>query len=101
MPRREQLEQMLSSDPNDVFLNYALAKALAEEGRAEDALEQFRKTLQLDPKHVASYFQMAQIQSAAGDADTARETVTQGIEVGRRLGDTHAVKEMTEFLEAL
>jgi Flp pilus assembly protein TadD len=92
---------MLQSEPDDVFLNYALAKAFIEEGRVDEGLSQFRCTLQLDPDHVASYFQLAQVLAAEGDVDEARSAVTQGIAVARKVGDAHAEMEMTGFLETL
>jgi predicted Zn-dependent protease len=101
VPRREQLQAMLHAEPDDVFLNYALAKALVEEGRADDALAQFRRTLRLDPDHVASYFQMAQVLAAEGNPDEARTVVSQGIDVARKVGDAHAEMEMTGFRESL
>lgn len=101
MSRREQLQEMLSAEPNDVFLNYALAKAMVESGETDEGIAQFQKTLQIDPKHVPSYFQMAQAQAADGDVDPARKTLTQGIQIAREAGDEHAEMEMTEFLDTL
>ena len=101
MSRREQLQSMLQSEPDDVFLNYALAKAFIEEGRVDDGLAQFRRTLELDPDHVASYFQMAQVLATEGDIDESRRVVSQGIDVARKVGDSHAEMEMTGFLDSL
>lgn len=101
MPRRKQLEALLAEEPDDVFLNYALAKALVQEGEVDAGLAQFRRVLQLDAGHVATYFQMAQTLAAEGETEAARETVTRGISVARRAGDSHAEREMTEFLNAL
>lgn len=101
MPRREQLETMLADEPDDLFLNYALAKAWIEEGNVDAGLEQFRRVIELDGDHVASYFQMAQVLAAEDDPAAAREIVTEGISVARRVGDSHAEMEMTGFLESL
>lgn len=101
MSRREQLEEMLKDDPRDVFLNYALGKALTAEGRPAEGVAQFRKTLDIDANHVPSYFQMAQTLAAEGDIEDARETITRGLDVAREVGDDHAEMEMREFLEAL
>lgn len=101
MPRREQLEEMLKDEPEDVFLNYALAKSLAEGGDPEAAIEQFRRTLSIDADHVPSYFQMAQTMAAAGQIEEARATTQSGLDVARKVGDDHAAMEMTEFLQTL
>jgi len=101
MPSADQIQALLADEPDDVFLNYALAKAYVEAGRAADALDQFQRTLELDADHVASYFQMAQALAAEGRTDEARDTVTQGITVAKREGDANAEMEMTGFLEML
>ncbi len=101
MPKRAQIEEMLKSDPSDPFLNYALGKALATEGNPEAAVAQFRKLLALAPEHVAAWFQLAQTLAELGDAAAAREVATEGIAVAQRQGDSHAVAEMTGFLELL
>lgn len=101
MSRREQLQTMLQAEPDDVFLNYALAKAFVAEGRIEDGLARFRRTLELDPDHVASYFQLAQVLAGEGNVDEARNVVTQGIDVARKVGDSHAEMEMSGFLDSL
>ena len=101
MSRREQLQEMLQLEPDDVFLNYALAKAFVAEDRIEEGKRQFRRTLQLDPDHVAGHFQLAQVLASEDDTDEARKVVTRGIDVARKANDSHAVMEMTEFLEML
>ncbi|MFQ5732498.1 MAG: tetratricopeptide repeat protein [Planctomycetaceae bacterium] len=101
MPSPEQVEALLADEPDDVFLNYALGKAYVEAGRIECGLAQFRRTLELDPDHVAGYFQMAQVLASTGDDEAARETVTRGIAVAKKVGDAHAEMEMTGFLDAL
>jgi Flp pilus assembly protein TadD len=101
MPRREQIEELLTADPADVFLNYALAKALVTEGRPADAVAQFRRVLELDPAHVAAHFQLGQVLAEEGDVPAARQVVAQGISLAVRTGDQHAAAEMTGFLESL
>lgn len=101
MARREQLEQMLESDRNDVFLNYALAMALLSEGDSRAGIERLQRVIELDPNYVPAYFQQGQALARAGRVDEAREIVTRGIETAKRVGDTHAEAEMTGFLESL
>lgn len=101
MPRREQLEQLLQSEPDDVFLNYGLAKALASEGDIDAALRQFDRVLVLDPDYVAAWFQKGQTLADSGQTEAAREALRRGIDVARRVGDRHAEGEMIGFLESL
>ncbi|MCH7688869.1 MAG: tetratricopeptide repeat protein [Planctomycetes bacterium] len=101
MPRREQLEKMLEADPDDVFLNYALALACIAEGETADGLDRLSQVIDRDPKYVAAYFQSGQVLAETGETDAAREIVARGVEVAQTVGDSHAEMEMTAFLESL
>jgi tetratricopeptide (TPR) repeat protein len=101
MPRREQIEELLKADPDDPFLKYALAKELASEGNLTAALAAFDRVIAEHPDYVAAYFQKGQTLAGEGDADAAREVLTRGIAVARRVGDAHAAGEMAAFLDTL
>jgi tetratricopeptide (TPR) repeat protein len=101
MPSRQQIEDLLKDDPGDVFLQYALAKACAAEGDATAALAQYDRVIAAHPDYVAAYFQKGQLLADEGQTDAAREIVTRGIEVARRVGDRHAEGEMMGFVESL
>ncbi len=101
MPTRAQLEELLKSDPEDTFLLYAHAKACVNEGDVAKGLSQFEEVLKRDPKHVAAYFQKAQVLAEHSETNEARQVVTQGIEVAHEVGDAHAEEEMRGFLASL
>ena len=101
MPKREQIQEMLKSDPGDVFLHYALAMTYAADGDAETALARLQDVIERDPDYVAAYFQKGQLLAREGEPEEARKVVRRGIEVAGRTGDTHAAAEMTGFLESL
>ena len=92
---------MLQSEPEDVFLNYALAMAMMAEGSDDDALSQLEHVIDLDPDYVASYFQLGQAYARAGKVELSRDALERGIRAARRTGDSHALSEMTGFLELL
>ncbi len=101
MTRREKLLRMLQEDPDDAFLLYGLAM---EDQSAEDwesALASFDRVLTVDPQSVAAYFQKGQILARLERPGDARSALEAGINVGRKIGDAHAVGEMTEFLQNL
>ena len=95
------MEQLLESDPDDVFLQYALAKACVSDGDLETGLSKFQTVIDGHPEYVPAYFQKGQALAEQGRTDEARAIVTQGIQAARKAGDRHAESEMTEFLEAL
>lgn len=101
MPSPAQLEAMLESDPDDVFLRYALAMAHRTDGNHEQALQVFDDVLQRDGDHVPSYFQKAQTLAELKQVDEARTVITAGIAVADRVNDAHAAREMREFLALL
>jgi hypothetical protein len=101
LPTAHQLEQLLESDPDDVFLQYALAKARISEGDVEAGLAQFQTVIDRHPNYVPAYFQKGQALAERGRNDEARTVLIGGIHVARKVGDGHAEREMAEFLESL
>lgn len=101
MSRREQLEEMLKSDPDDVFLRYALAMDFISSGEHAEGIAKLDAVLDRDPNYVPAYFQQAQALHQTGRLDDARDALTRGITVARQVGDAHAEREMTEYLEML
>jgi predicted Zn-dependent protease len=95
------LEYLLESEPDDVFLQYALAKACMSEGDVETGLIKFQAVIDLHPDYVPAYFQKGQALAERGKPAEARDVLTQGIHAARRTGDRHAESEMREFLEML
>jgi thioredoxin-like negative regulator of GroEL len=101
LPTARQLEQLLESDPDDVFLQYALAKACVNEGDVERGLAQYQSVIDQHPDYVPAYFQKGQTLAERARTDEARVVLTQGIQIARKVGDGHAEREMTEYLESL
>jgi thioredoxin-like negative regulator of GroEL len=101
LPSRKQLEQLLESDPDDVFLQYALAKACISEGDVEFGLSKFQAVIDQHPDYVPAYFQKGQALAEQGRTPEARTVLKQGIEAAVKTRDRHAESEMREFLEAL
>ena len=101
MSRREQLEELLKSDPDDLFLQYALAMACLSEGETTLGLEGLDRVIQRDPDYVAAYFQKGQALASEGETTAAKSALARGIDVARKTGDSHAESEMRAFLEEL
>jgi hypothetical protein len=59
--RIDMLIELLSKEPDDVFLNYALGIEYAAELNLTGAEAQFKKTLQIDADHIASYYQLGKL----------------------------------------
>jgi predicted Zn-dependent protease len=101
MPSREQLERLLEKDPDDVFLNFALAMALAKEGSPSQALARFDRVLELDPTYTAAHLQKGTRLIAMGRRDEARLALQTGVTVAKTAGDAHAADEMQKLLDTM
>jgi Tfp pilus assembly protein PilF len=96
--RREQIEEMLKDDPNDVFLRYGLAMEHASAGDNVAASRCLQELLQVAPDYVPAYVQAGQVLVRLGKDDDAKAVYQTGIAVARKQGDLHAAGEMEGFL---
>lgn len=101
MTRLEKIEERLRADPEDVFLNYSYAMELAKNHQLDLARRAFQQVRLLDANYVPAYFQEGQMLAAAGLVSEAQQVLRQGIGIARRSGDSHALGEMTDFLDSL
>lgn len=101
MGRREKLEALLAEDPDDPFLNYALALQCVSDGNPQEGGERLGKLIHRDPDYVAAYLQLGQILEGLGQTDQSRDVFHRGIEAARRAGDDHAESEMRGFLSQI
>ena len=101
MPRIDQLAKMLDSEPNDVFLNFAMAMEYLKAERFDDALSQFTRVTEIDPDYCVGYFQHANTFVRMGQKDKARAKLEKGIAAAKRTSNNHAASEMTEALNLL
>jgi len=101
MTRREKLEAMLLESPDDSFLRYGIAMEDRSAGNGAAALAGFLDVLSRDPAYVPAYFQAAQLEIDEGRTVEARDLLEQGIAAARKAGDSHAMGEMQNVLQAL
>jgi hypothetical protein len=99
--RREKLEAMLKSEPDDAFLRYGLAGEYDNEGRLDEAVALYRGLMADSPPHVPSFFRCAQLFVREDRIAEARTLLRDGIEAARREGNAHAAGEMAELLTSL
>ena len=101
MSRREQLERMLSQDPQDEFLRYGLAMEYRKASEFDKALELMDGLMRDNPPHVPSFLMAAQVLVELGRIADARTVLREGIEVAREQNNAHAAGEMGELLSQL
>ena len=99
--RREKIEQMLTKEPRDAFLNFSLAMELVKEGQTDLALSQFDRVLEVDGKYLAAHFQKGNTLLALRRLEDARAALGAGIRAAQSIGDSHAACEMQEVLDGI
>jgi len=101
MSRRAKLEQMLETNPDDVFLNFGLAMEMVNEGNGDEAVRQFDRVLQLDPAYVTAYFRKSEVLISMGKRPEASTVLTAGLEAAKKAGDSHSVDQMQAILDRM
>ena len=101
MPKLEQLLPLLSAEPDDAFLRYAVAMEYAKLSRFAEALVEFAELARRHPDYVAGYFMAGRTAEQNGDIPEAKRLYTAGIAAARRVGDRHAEGEISQALAVL
>jgi cytochrome c-type biogenesis protein CcmH/NrfG len=99
--RKQQILEMLKSEPTDIFLRYGLAMEHVSEGDDAGAIGCFRELLEIAPDYVPAYLQISQAYVRHGATDQARAQLQCGIEVAHRQNESHAAEEMAALLATL
>ena len=99
MPTRlEQLEQMLRQEPNDEFLQYAIAIEYFSAGNFEKALICLNTILQQNPNYLAAYYQTGKCFEELKQLDNAKNIYAQGMEIAKKQNKTKTLNELREAL---
>jgi len=99
--RLELLKNLVAQNPGDSFSRYGLAMAHAAAGDHAQAVEEYRKLLEINPKYVAAYYHSGQALEKLGKREEAREIYRRGIEVSTQTGDMHTRSELEAVLDLL
>ena len=94
MNRMEKLKEYLKAQPEDPFLNHALALEYSKEGELDLARELFIRLLQQHPEYVGSYYHLAALLLQQNRREEAIEWYEKGMAVAKKAGDTHAFNEL-------
>ena len=92
--RIAQLLEFLKSEPDDSFLNYALAIEYVGQGNDGDAKALFEKVKNHDESYVATYYHLGKLYEREQNLNEAIVTYKQGINIAQQKGDRHALSEL-------
>jgi len=99
-PRMDQIEALLTDDPADPFLRYALAMEYVSAGDDATAAEHLLR-LTADTTYVPAFLQAGQVLNRLNRESEAAEALRRGISAARQQGDSHAEGEMSALLATL
>ena len=101
MERLESLNKMLESNPDDLFLHYALAMeylSAEEDILAAEKLEWIKSNA---PEYLALYYQLAKLYEKMNEQEKAITIYELGIEVAKQQKETKTMNELRSALEEL
>ncbi len=96
--RLTQLQEMLKTEPNDSFLNYALALEYAKANDVAKAIQLIETLLSKDENYLGAYYQLGKYYEQIQDISKAIATYTKGVEVAKKIKNNKALGELNEAL---
>lgn len=98
LPRKELIFDMLVKEPNDVFLNYALAMEHLGSEEWKEAEAQLKKVLNINPNYLPCFYQLGQVNEKLDNIDIALTYYKQGVELAQKQGNKKALGELNEAI---
>lgn len=98
LPRKELIFDMLLKEPNDVFLNYALAMEHLSSEEFKEAELQFKKVLTINSNYLPCFYQLGQLNEKLGHNDIALTYYKQGVDLAKSQNNTKALGELNEAI---
>lgn len=101
MDRIERLKNFLSTNPNDSFVQHALALEYIKLGDDISARRLFENVLQQNENYIGSYYHLAKLLERTGDREGAIAVCEKGIIKAREVGEQQAYNELQSAYEDL
>ena len=92
--RLEKLLEFLKNEPNDEFLQYALATEYLHLNEADKALEYYENLVNNHPNYVGTYYHLGKLYEALNRKPDAISTYEKGMETAKAQRDNHAFSEL-------
>jgi len=99
--KSEQLLELLKTEPDDSFLNYALALEYAKSNDVLKAIELIEKVLSTDENYLGAYYQLGKYYEKINAAEKAIANYTKGIAIAKKQNNRKAQGELNEALMML
>jgi Tfp pilus assembly protein PilF len=101
MDRISRLKQFLETNPNDSFVQHALALEYIKQGDDETAKQLFEKVLETDENYIGTYYHLAKLLERNNDVKNAIRVYEKGMLKAKEAGDNHAYNELQSAYDDL
>ena|SRR5215203_1796796 len=101
MDRIEQLKAFLHSNPDDSFVQHALALEHIKRGDDAAAKSLFENVLSKNEDYVGSYYHLAKLLERNGEKEAAIAVYEKGMAKCKALNENHAYSELLAAYEDL
>jgi tetratricopeptide (TPR) repeat protein len=92
--RLHKLLEFLKDEPNDEFLQYALATEYLRLNQTDTALQYYERLVAEHPNYTGTYYHLGKLYEVLGRKDAAIATYQKGMEITRQKRDNHAFSEL-------
>lgn len=97
----DKIKEMLAENPNDSFLQHAMALEHIKLGNDDEARKLFEAVLANEPGYVGSYYHLAKLLERIGETDSAIKVYEKGMDEAKKAGDNHSLGELKSAFEEL
>ena len=101
MDRIEKLKEFLSANPQDSFLQHALALEYIKLGNDAAARLLFEEVLNRDENYIGSYYHLGRLLERNGQKEAAVSWYEKGMRKAKENSDQHAFNELQSAYEDL
>lgn len=99
--RREKIQAMLESSPEDQTLRYMLAMECDKEDDHDESLRLFRELMENESPYVPAFLMAGQLLARLDQVADAKAVYAAGIQEARKQDNQHAAGEMAAFSDDL
>src|SRR5437870_11814949 len=101
MERIAKLRAFLAANPNDSFVQHALALEYVKAGDDAEARRLFEAVLNRDENYIGSYYHLAKLLERSDEREAAIKWYEKGMLKAKEAGDGHAYNELQAAWEDL
>lgn len=98
MNRLEMLLEMQESNPDDEFLQYAIALEYKKNEQVVEAKKWLEKLVEEKPDYLACYYQLGKLYEEELENEAALETYKKGVEIAEKQSDKKTKGELEEAI---